>query len=86
MSLFFGVVGGTVTDTTYDAEPPVWNVYSNYIEMAYENSGGGDYYFTIELQITSDSTADELTVYFQFENDGTAGQSATIDDVTLQEL
>lgn len=87
LTLTAGVTGAQVTDATYDALPYTWNEYSDRIEMSGESTDSGDnYYFDINMTITTDSTADELTIYYEFENSGTSGQSATIDNVTLTEL
>jgi hypothetical protein len=83
LNVTFGVVGATVTDASYDTAPPIWVENSASIELAGEGEATNDYFFQIQLQITSDSTADQLTVYFEYESDEILGQSATIDDVTL---
>jgi hypothetical protein len=82
--LRIGIVGGQVTAASYDELPYNWNQTTSGIELSGESSNAGnDYFFDLQFDFTTNSTADELTLYLQFENGGTAGQSATIDDVVL---
>ncbi len=85
--LAFGVEGGTLTNVSYDIEPTILNEYGSYIEIAGESDNtGNNYYFTVTLEITTGSSTNELTIFNHFNNNGVPGQSATIDDITLQEL
>jgi hypothetical protein len=85
-TLAIGIVGGQVNTASYDELPAIWQVDTDRVELAGESSDAGDnYYFDIQLDVTTGAADDELTLFLQFENSGTAGQSATVDTLTLTE-